>query len=170
MSKILDKSTMKNSETIVSGERRLNVVYANSAFETQEFFEIGSRRIRAYKVADENGFKHYATLPVYADGSPTAYDGDSAIIDGKVYDINKSGSKGAYVLCVKDTGNDTIPVKTIKIDDITLPINQYGDVILYNIGVPSPLEIVEEDAVHWMGRQMRLVRLALMGWYPVISE
>ena len=157
---------IKPSDTIVSGLRRLNVVlpYTVTLFETNNYCDLGGHRLQWFNIN-----ANYRTLPVYVDGGKTVYNGDSAIIDGKVYDINKSGAKGAYCLSVNDTSRDTVPVRNINIDNVSLPVNQYGDVIFASVVVPSPFEILEEDAIHWMGRPIRLVRISLMGWHVVIN-
>ncbi len=154
------------SETIVSNKRRVNVVLAahGDVTSTENFIDMGGHRLRSFAL-DSN----YRTLPVYIDGSPTVYDGNSALIDGKVVDISKSGTKGAYCLLANNTSRDIIPVRNIKIDNVYLPINQYGDVILTYPVIPSPFEIVDEDVVMWMSRPMRLIRVALMEWMVVVA-
>lgn len=160
-----DTATTRVSETIVNGKRRLNAVIATGSdiIYTKNFAELGGHRLRSYALN-----KNYATLPIMLDAAPTPADA-SAIIDGKIFDVDLSGSNGAYCLSLNNTNRSIVPVRNVQIGNILLPVNEFGDVILAGIPIPSPLEIVEEDAVSWMNRQLRVVNIALMGWHLIVN-
>lgn len=152
------------SGTIVDGKRRLNAVVQSGLKATENYLTLGGRRVQTFDIN-----KSFRTIPFVYDSAPTEYDDSSALLGGKVFDISKSGPNKAYCLAINNTMRDSVPVRYIKADDISLPINQYGDVIFANVDFPSPFEIVDEDVFYWLGKPMRLVQVSLMGWYPVIQ-
>jgi hypothetical protein len=153
-------SILINPSSILSGgKRQLNVAIAQSyqVYETDNFVQFGGRRLRSFALN-----KSFSTISVVRDfNTVTAFDGASALLDGKVYDISKSGERDAFCLNVHLTSGSVVPVRYAKFADLSLPINANGDVILGITAVPSPLEVVEEDAVYWMGLPMRCGTVSL---------
>ncbi len=155
------------STTITGGKRQLNVAIAQpyQVYETDNFVQFGGRRLRSFALNS-----NFSTLSIVRDfQTVTAFDDKSAVLDGKVYDISKSGERDAFCLHVHLTSGSIVPVRYAKFADLSLPINAAGDIILGITSVPSPLTVVEEDAVYWMGLPMRIIRPALMEWSLVIS-
>lgn len=149
------------SETIISSLRKLNAVVTSGGFSTNNFAMIGGKKIRLHAIN-----QWYYTIAAYIDDSPTIYDGDSAIIDGKVFDINKSGSRNAYCLSTNNTNGSAEPCRYMQIDSVKLPVNTSGDVIFAQAPEGS---IESEEALFWMGRQMRFVKIN-GEWVFVINQ
>ncbi len=146
---LVTTNTMNASESIVDGKRRLNVSLTTDAFTTNNRLLIGGHGFRYYAI---NSL--YWTLPVYVDNSPTEFDTDSVFINGKVFDISKSGALGAYCLTVNDTNGETTPVRYVNFDGILLPVNINGDVIMFY--QPGGV-ITGESVISWLSRSIRIV-------------
>jgi hypothetical protein len=161
------------SETLVNNNRVVNVALPSNGdsfvFETEGFFDICGHNFTKFAIKSENDTGNFFSIPVFVESS-LSVGSDSVTINGKVFDTALSPNAvvvdGNYkqVLRVYNKHRTARPSSTVDLGDIKLPINEYGDLVLVRVAIPSPYSITDEDTVYWLGQPLKISYVPAIGW------